>query len=55
MSDDEGVKLEPRAGPSGYEEEYRTKIVTSIKQAFLYHPAYKVDLVFQCSVAGLLV
>ena len=47
MSDDETVG--PMARPSGYKEEYRTQIVTSIKEAFLYHPTYQVFIVIVSS------
>ena len=45
MSDDETVTVRPMTGASGYKEEYRNKIVTSIRQAFLYHPTYKVFII----------
>ena len=45
MLDDETVTVRPMTGPSGYKEEYRNKIVTSIRQAFLYHPTYKVFII----------
>ena len=45
MLDGETVNPGLMTGASGYKEEYRNKIVTSIKEAFLYHPTYKVFII----------